>query len=152
MVISSAKQAATGRAQDASAAQARPERPLSPHLGIWRWTLAMALSILHRLTGLGLAAGLVLLVWWLMALAKGAEAFAEAQAFMGSVIGRIVLFAFTLALFFHLLNGIRHLAWDLGLGFSLPAARATGVIVVVLALALTLLAWAVGYAAMGRLP
>jgi succinate dehydrogenase / fumarate reductase cytochrome b subunit len=110
----------------------------------------MALSILHRLTGVALAAGFVLLVWWLVALAEGPEAFAEAQVFMGSVLGRAVLFGFTLALFFHLLNGIRHLAWDFGLGFSLPAARASGVIVIVLALALTLAAWYLGYAVMGR--
>jgi succinate dehydrogenase / fumarate reductase cytochrome b subunit len=126
-------------------------RPLSPHLGIWRWTITMALSIMHRFTGLALAVGAVLLVWWLMALATGPEAFAHAQALMGSPLGRLALFGFTLALFFHFLNGIRHLAWDAGLGFSLPAARATGVIVLLLSLALTFAAWLMGYAAIGLL-
>jgi succinate dehydrogenase / fumarate reductase cytochrome b subunit len=111
----------------------------------------MALSIMHRFAGLTLAAGAVLLVWWLMALAAGPESFAHAQALMWSPVGRCALFIFTLALFFHLLNGIRHLAWDAGLGFSLPAARATGVIVLLLSLAMTFAAWFMGYAAMGLL-
>ena len=111
----------------------------------------MALSIMHRLTGLALALGAVLLVWWLMALATGPEAFARAQSLMGSFLGRLALFGFTLALLFHLLNGIRHLAWDAGFGFSLAASRATGVIVLVLSLALTFAAWFMGYAAMGLL-
>lgn len=127
------------------------ERPLSPHLGIWRWTITMALSITHRLTGVALALGAVLLVWWLVALANGPEAYAQAQDLMGSPLGRLVLFCFTLALFFHLLNGLRHLAWDVGLGFSLSAARATSIAVLVLSLALTVAAWFIGYAAMGRL-
>jgi succinate dehydrogenase / fumarate reductase cytochrome b subunit len=127
------------------------EHPISPHLGIWRWTITMALSIMHRLTGAALALGAVLLVGWLMALASGPQAFARAQHLMGSVGGRLVLFAFTLALFFHLLNGIRHLAWDVGVGFSLPAARGTGVAVLLLSLVLTFAAWLLGYAAMGSL-
>lgn len=126
-------------------------RPLSPHIGIWRWTLTMALSIAHRLTGLSLALGAALLAWWLMALATGPEAFSRAQEVMGSVFGRLILFGFTWALFFHLLNGIRHLAWDAGVGFSLPAARATGVAVLLLSLALTFAAWFLGYSEMGLL-
>jgi succinate dehydrogenase / fumarate reductase cytochrome b subunit len=127
------------------------ERPLSPHLGIWRWTITMALSIAHRLTGLALALGAVVLIWWLMALATGPEAFSRAQDLMGSFFGRLVLFGFTWALFVHLLNGIRHLVWDAGYGFSLPVARTTGVVVLVLSLVFTFAAWFMGYAAMGLL-
>lgn len=128
---------------------ASPPRPLSPHLQIYRWQLTSVLSILHRMTGLALGVGTLLLVYWLVAVAAGPDAFATAQDFMGSIVGRILLFGWTVALFFHLANGIRHLAWDAGRGFELRTAYASGWMVVVAAALLSLVAWIAGYAVMG---
>lgn len=103
----------------------------------------MALSIGHRVTGIGLALGLVLLVWWLVALASGPEAFATVQAVMDSWIGALVLFGYTFAVLYHLANGIRHLAWDLGYGFDLRVAARSGIAVLGFAGAATVLTWLV---------
>lgn len=124
-------------------------RPLSPHLQVYRWQITMALSILHRITGIGLAIGTGLLVSWLMALAAGPVAFADAQAFFASVLGRFLLFCWTLTLFYHLCNGIRHLAWDAGYGYDLETVTRTGWLTVGATLGLTLFAWILGYAVMG---
>ena len=123
-------------------------RPLSPHLQVYRPQLTSMLSITHRLTGVALAAGTFLLVWWLVAAATGPEAYATAQAAIASVIGRLLLFGWTLALFYHLCNGIRHLFWDAGYGYELKTAYASGWAVMAAAIALTLLAWIWGYAAL----
>ena len=122
---------------------ARAERPLSPHLQIYRWYFTMALSIAHRITGLGLALGLVLFTWWLLALASGPEAFATVHAVMVSWFGRLILFLYTLTLFYHMGNGIRHLAWDFGYGFDPAVARASGAAVLAFAGGLTVLVWLV---------
>src|SRR5262245_31092410 len=106
-------------ATDQSSAPPAAARPLSPHLQVYRWQLTMSLSILHRATGVGLAVGTVILVWCLVAAATGPEQFAFAQAMLGSWVGRILLFGWTFALFYHLANGIRHLFWDAGYGFDL---------------------------------
>jgi succinate dehydrogenase / fumarate reductase cytochrome b subunit len=119
----------------------RAERPLSPHLQIYRPQLTSVLSMTHRATGMALAAGGLLLVYWLMALAGGPEPFATASSLLGSWLGQLVLFGFTLALFYHLCNGLRHLCWDLGLGFELPTAYASGKAVVAATLALTAVTW-----------
>lgn len=124
-------------------------RPLSPHLQIYRPQLTSVLSILHRLTGLALSVGTLLLVYWLIAAAAGEAAFAAAQGFLGSWLGRLLLFGWSFALFYHLANGIRHLFWDLGWGFELKSAYASGWAAVVAAAAMTLGAWIAGYAAMG---
>jgi len=124
---------------------ATQNRPLSPHLQIYRWQISSVLSILHRITGIALAVGSLLLVYWIIAAAVGPEAFAQAQALIGSVIGRLLLLGWTFALFFHLANGIRHLFWDMGLGFELKTMSITGWAVVILALLLTLIAWGLGY-------
>ena len=124
-------------------------RPLSPHLQVYRWTVTMASSILHRATGAALGAGTLLLAWWLLAAASGPAAFGVVQDFMGSVIGRLVLFGFTWALMFHFLNGLRHLAWDAGKGFELGTATKTGWLAVIGSLVLTLLAWWFGYQSVG---
>ena len=116
-------------------------RPLSPHLGVYGWYLTMALSILHRATGAALALGLLLLAWWLIALASGPEAFAAAQGALGSPLGLLVLFAFSLAWWYHLLNGARHLAWDAGYNLGKAEARRSGVLVLAATAALTLLTW-----------
>ena len=125
------------------------ERPLSPHLGIYKPEWTMVLSITHRITGAGLAGGVLLLVCWLLALASGQEAFDAVQGFIGTWFGRLLLFGWTWVLFFHFCNGIRHLGWDIGWGFELDAARNTGYLVAVASVGLTVLAWVAGYAAMG---
>ena len=126
-------------------------RPLSPHLQIYRPQLTAVLSILHRLTGVALAPGTLLLVYWLVAAAAGPEAFATAQMLVGSIVGRLLLLGWTFALFYHLCNGIRHLVWDAGYGLELPDLYRSGWLVVFASGALTLGGWALGYAARGGL-
>jgi succinate dehydrogenase / fumarate reductase cytochrome b subunit len=125
------------------------QRPLSPHLQIYRPQITTVLSISHRLTGLALAVGTLLLVWWLVALASGPEAYATVQGFVGSWLGRLLLLGWTFSLFFHLANGIRHLFWDAGYGFDLKTTTASGWTAVAASVVLTLLAWGVGLSAMG---
>ncbi len=122
------------------------ERPLSPHLMIYRPQLTSVLSITHRLTGVALVAGTALLTWWLVAAALGPGAFEVVQAVIGHWLGRLVLLGWTYALFYHLCNGIRHLFWDAGYGFELPTLYATGWLVMAAAAGLTLAAWIAGYA------
>ena len=120
-------------------------RPLSPHLQVYRFQWTMLLSISHRITGVGLAVGTLLLVYWLAAAAAGPEAFATAQAIVGSLIGRLFLFGWTFALFYHLCNGIRHLVWDAGYGFELEDAYRSGLAVVGASAVLTLFSWVLGF-------
>jgi len=127
------------------------DRPLSPHLQVYRFQWTMALSILHRATGVALAAGALMLVCWLVALADGPEAFAAVQNFLVSWFGRLLLFGWTWSLIYHLLAGLRHLVWDTGTGLSLPAAQASGYIVAVGSVVFTILVWAAAYQALGRL-
>ena len=124
---------------------ASANRPLSPHLQVYRFQWTMALSISHRITGVGLALGTLLLVYWLAAAAAGPEAFATAQAVIGSFLGRLLLFGWTFALFYHLCNGIRHLVWDAGYGFELETAYRSGLVVIAASAVLTLLSWILGY-------
>src|SRR5215472_8441875 len=124
------------------------ERPLSPFL-IYKPQLTSVLSFTHRAAGVALAVGAIFLVWWLVAAATGERAFANAQWFFGSWLGVLLLFGWTLAFFFHLLNGIRHLFWDAGLGFELRTTYASGWTVVVVAAVLTLVAFIAGFALMG---
>jgi succinate dehydrogenase / fumarate reductase cytochrome b subunit len=95
-----------------------PERPLSPHLQIYRWPLPMLMSILHRITGGGLYVGTLLMVWWLVAAGSGPNAYATFGTFINSIFGRLILFGYTWALLHHMLGGIRHFVWDLGYGFG----------------------------------
>ena len=124
-------------------------RPLSPHLQIYRPQLTSVLSILHRLTGVALAFGTLLLIYWLAAAANGPEAFHTARELIGSLLGRLLLLGWTFALFFHLCNGIRHLFWDAGFGYELPVVYRSGWLVVLASAALTLLSWVLGYAMRG---
>lgn len=124
------------------------KRPLSPHLQIYRPQLTSVLSIMHRLSGVALGFGTLLLVYWLAAAAAGPGAFESAQAFVGSFLGRLLLFGWTVGLFFHLCNGIRHLFWDAGLGFELDEVYRSGWTVVVATAVLSLLVWIVGYSVM----
>ncbi len=119
-------------------------RPLSPHLQVYRPQISSVLSITHRLTGIALGVGTLLLTWWLVAAASGEAAFADVQGFIGSPMGVLVLLGWTFALYYHLANGIRHLAWDAGFGFELPTMHRTGLAVVIAAGAMTLLTWIVG--------
>ena len=121
-------------------------RPLSPHLQVYKFEWTMALSITHRITGVGLAVGTLLLTWWLVAAATGPDAFARAQKFIGSGLGLLLMFGWTWALFYHLANGIRHLVWDAGYSFELKEAELGGKIVAVASLGLTILAWIIGLA------
>ncbi|NQV54818.1 MAG: succinate dehydrogenase, cytochrome b556 subunit [Rhodospirillales bacterium] len=116
-------------------------RPLSPHLQVYRPQITSVLSITHRMTGLGLSVGALALTYWLNAAAYGADAFGRAQAILGSGIGIILLIAWTFALFFHLCNGIRHLFWDTGRGFEMSTLRVTGWVVILASLALTAGTW-----------
>jgi succinate dehydrogenase / fumarate reductase, cytochrome b subunit len=125
------------------------QRPLSPHLQIYRWPVTMATSIIHRVTGLALAAGTLAACWWLMALASGDDAYATFSLVARSIGGLIVVFGIIWALAFHLLNGIRHLAWDLGHGFAVPAANRSGVLVALLSLVCAMGAFAYVYVAKG---
>ena len=125
------------------------ERPLSPHLQVYRWQITMTLSILHRATGLALAFGTLLLARWLLALASGPEAYAEVAQWNASWLGRLFLFGWTWSLFYHLCNGIRHLAWDAGLGFEIPTFYKSGWTVVIASVVLTLIAWFWAYSVMG---
>jgi len=122
-------------------------RPLSPHLQVYQPQLTSVLSIMHRLTGIALGVGTLLLVYWLVSAASGPEAFASAQAFIGSVIGYLLLLGWSVSLFYHLANGIRHLFWDAGYGFELEHAYRSGWAVLIATAALTVLAWIIGLAA-----
>jgi len=117
-------------------------RPLSPHLQVYRWLITSTLSILHRMTGVALCAGLLLVACWLTTLAYHPENFADFSAFLRSPIGMLMLGGWSLALFYHLCNGIRHLFWDTGRGFDLKTATRSGYAVLVAAPILTAITWA----------
>lgn len=124
-------------------------RPLSPHLQVYKPQLTTFMSITHRATGIALAVGTLMLVCWLIAAATGETAFNEVQAFLGSIVGRLLLLGWSFALFYHLCNGLRHLFWDAGKGFEIETAYMIGRIVIAASILLTIGAWLWGYAAMG---
>ena len=130
-------------ANDKSAA-----RPLSPHLQIYRPMLTMMMSIVHRITGLGLYFGIVLLVWWLTAASISDGYFDFVQGFFGHWFGRLVLFGFTWALIHHALGGLRHLLWDTGRGFDLNVIEWLARANLAGSIVLTLLLWIIGYGVM----
>ncbi len=121
----------------------RGNRPLSPHLQIYRPQITSMLSIIHRMTGVGMALGAVLVVWWLLAAATGPGYFAMVDGLLTSWIGLLVLLGSTWALAYHLLNGIRHLIWDMGYGYELETVDKTGWAVVIGSGVLTVLLWLV---------
>jgi len=124
-------------------------RPLSPFVTIFRWPITMATSIVHRMTGVGLAGGLMLVTWWLVAASTGPEAYNFFTDTMETTLGQLVLFGFTWSLAFHAVNGIRHLAWDLGYGFAVKTANITGIVVFVLSFLLAAGAFALAYTGHG---
>jgi succinate dehydrogenase / fumarate reductase cytochrome b subunit len=120
-------------------------RPLSPHLQVYRWQITNTLSILHRMTGVALAVGTLLLVGWLVAAAAGPGPYAAVRGFMGSWLGMLMLFGWSYALFYHLANGIRHLVWDAGHGFEIKEVERSGWLVVAVSAVATLGAWALAF-------
>ena len=127
----------------------RRSRPLSPHLQIYRPTLTMTMSIVHRITGGALYFGMLLLAWWVISAASGPNAYATFEAFIGSFIGRVVLFGYTWALLHHMLGGIRNLIWDTLHGFQ-PAEREWLTLAsLVGSIVLTVVVWVIGYLAVG---
>jgi succinate dehydrogenase / fumarate reductase cytochrome b subunit len=118
-------------------------RPLSPHLQVYRPQLTSVLSISHRISGVALCAGALLLVAWLLALAAGPDAYARVSSVIGSLPGQVIVFLFTFALYFHFCNGIRHLVWDAGHGLELSTAYASGKAVIATSIVLTLITWAI---------
>jgi succinate dehydrogenase / fumarate reductase, cytochrome b subunit len=117
------------------------DRPISPHLQIYRWQLTSVLSILHRAAGVWLSVGTIVLVWWLVAAASTPDAFDTVAGFLNSWLGLLLLFGWSAALFYHLCNGIRHLVWDTGHGLDLRSAYLGGWFVLGGTAALTLIAW-----------
>ena len=124
----------------------RNNRPLSPHLQIYKPIPTMVASIVHRITGVALYFGTLLVAWWLIAAAIGADYFDFVQMVMGSIVGRLVLFGFTWALLHHMIGGIRHLIWDTGAMFDKHTSTKMAKISIVLSVALTILVWVIGYA------
>lgn len=118
-------------------------RPLSPHLTIFRPLITMVMSIVHRITGLALYFGMVLLAWWLLAAASGPEAYSWSAGFFGSWFGLLIVFGFTWALIHHLLGGIRHLVWDTGAGYSYEARNGLAWATIIGSVSLTLILWIV---------
>ena len=118
-------------------------RPLSPHVQVWRWHVTMWASILHRVAGIGLYVGALILMAWTLSLAAGPGAYGAFAWLAGSIIGRLVLIGLTLCVFYHLANGVRHLSWDAGYGFRPRTADATAWLAFGFALIATLLLWGV---------
>lgn len=121
-------------------------RPTSPHLQVYRLPLPALLSITHRATGVFLVMGTLLLSIWIISLAGGAENFQSVRGFIGSLVGRTLLLGWTFSLFYHLLNGVRHLYWDMAKGLELKSVYTSGYVTVAGAAVLTLLVWIIGYA------
>lgn len=125
------------------------ERPISPHLQVYKPQLTSMLSILHRATGAFLALGTPFLVYWLVALAAGPQSYVEAQALASHWLGQLLLAGWTFGLMYHLCNGIRHLFWDIGQGFELETLYRTGWLVLIAALLLTAAIWFTALTNMG---
>lgn len=127
----------------------RFDRPLSPHLQIYRWQITMTMSILHRASGVALSLGSIVLAWWLTAAVVGGEYYDWVAGILASPVGLIFLAGWSLAFFYHLGNGIRHLLWDAGWGFALPTMRKTGWTVVAFTIVATALTWWCAWARIG---
>jgi succinate dehydrogenase / fumarate reductase cytochrome b subunit len=133
---------------NAQAGASRP-RPLSPHLQVYRMMLTFVMSGFHRISGFALYFGMLLLAWWLIAAAVGPNAYSNFQWFIGSWIGRLVLFGYSWALIHHMLGGIRHLIWDTGRGFEPSERELLARATIIGSIALTLIVWVIGYLAWG---
>ena len=124
-----------------------PERPLSPFMlgPYYRFQLTSVLSFIHRMTGIGLSLGTVLLVGWLIALAGGPWTYATFAKHLGAWYGQLLLLGWSWSLLYHLCNGVRHLFWDMGYGFEIKTAYRSGYAVVALSLLLTAAIWTLAY-------
>jgi len=134
---------------EAGTTAARRPRPLSPHIQVYKFMLSYLMSGFHRVSGLALYFGVLLLAWWLVAAAAGPNAYGNFEWFIGSWIGKLVLLGYTWALLHHLLGGVRHLIWDLGYGFEPSERELLALATIVGSVALTVLVFVVGYLAMG---
>ncbi len=117
------------------------DRPLSPHLSIYRWPITMVLSILHRMTGIALSLGFVMLAVWLFDVASGPDAYAVFQKYMNTLVGQLLLIGWSFAFFYHLSNGVRHLYWDTGRGLEKEQATRSAWLTLIMAVALTAVFW-----------
>lgn len=117
------------------------KRPLSPHLQVYKPQITSMLSIIHRATGIANAVGTLVLVYWLASAALGPESYAAANHALGSKLGQLILFLWTWSVFYHLCNGIRHLYWDTGRGFSMDSVYKSARIVIGASIALTFITW-----------
>jgi succinate dehydrogenase / fumarate reductase cytochrome b subunit len=122
-------------------------RPLSPHLQVYKPIPTMVMSIVHRITGIALYFGTVLVAWWLIAAASGEAYFEWVNWFFGTLIGRLVLFGYTWALLHHMLGGLRHFMWDMGRGYEKNFNTKLAIATPIASVALTVLVWIVGYLA-----
>lgn len=127
----------------------KENRPLSPHVGIYRWQITNTLSILHRITGFGLTLGLIPLSAWLWGAAYNEALFISVCGLFNTILGKLFLFGWTAAFYYHLGNGMRHLNWDLGKGFTLPEVVTSGRLVVVFALGMAVFTWTIVLKKMG---
>jgi succinate dehydrogenase / fumarate reductase, cytochrome b subunit len=118
---------------------------MSPHLQVWRWHITMASSILHRASGCALYVGALIIAGGALSLAMGPDAYAVFQALMAGFLGKIALFGLTLAIFYHLAHGVRHLVWDMGVGFKPKSAEASAIAEIAFTLVATLVAWFLAY-------
>ena len=134
-----------GATAQTSAARTPAVRPLSPHVQVWRWHITMAASILHRMSGVALYFGAFIAAGWALALASGPEWYGRVMDWLAHPLGRLVLLGLTLAYFYHLGNGVRHLVWDAGKGLNPKLADMTGLAAMVFAVAATAAVWAVAY-------
>jgi succinate dehydrogenase / fumarate reductase cytochrome b subunit len=126
------------------------QRPLSPHLFVYKMMYTMSLSIMHRITGVAASVGFLAFAWWLMALASGPEAYAGAMRCLSSPLAKLLLVGFTFSFVYHFCNGIRHLVWDTGRGLERAQARRSGALVIFAALGITILVVWLGCAALAR--
>jgi len=117
------------------------ERPLSPHLSIYRWPITMTLSILHRATGVAMSVGLIVLAAWLTAAAQGPSEYDQFAGLLSTLIGRLFLLGWSFSFFYHLANGLRHLVWDTGRGLLKQQANASAWFVLIAAIVLTIGFW-----------
>jgi succinate dehydrogenase / fumarate reductase cytochrome b subunit len=125
------------------------DRPMSPHMQVWRWHVTMFGSIAHRATGMALYVGVLILAGWVVSLAMGADSFNAYGALLASPIGLLILFGLTVSFLYHLANGVRHLFWDAGKGFTPKTADTTGWAAIVFGVVAAVLIWIIAFLKMG---
>ena len=118
------------------------QRPLSPHLQVYRPQMTSVMSVMHRAAGIVLTTGTLVMAAWLVSLAMGAESYGMVAAFLAHPLGQFVIFGYSVALIYHALNGIRHLGWDIGIGLTIPEVYRNGQLVLILTAVLTAALWA----------